>query len=226
MRAITVLALALSAPVAASAQSAGGTETETETGSYQYLTEPRRQPLGNFVDAERYRRLSKTQRSTYESIVHALEAVGRLDIVQVVTAIWGGDPGSNDGKDQFRLSVILADGAVEDLLEEGSGFTLNRALRPLPFGPVLGHVKLPSGEVVGSTGADSVKEDGRVPKIQISWLEADRRVGEIDIDYREWHNGHNHPANSDVTSELPDDGTPHYTLHEEDYGEGLVPWWR
>lgn len=219
---IAVLALALSAPVAASAQPAGGTETE----SYQYLSEPARRLLGNFVDAERYRRLTKTQRSTYESIAHALESVRRLDIVQVVTAIWGADPESDDGRDQFRLSVILVDGAVEDLLEEGSGFTKDE-FGLGPFKLWWGHVKLPNGDVVDHWGADSVREeDRRVPGIQISWLEGDRRVGEIDIDYRERRNGHNRPANSDVTDALPDDGTPHYTLHEERYGEGLVQWWR
>ena len=212
---VAVFVLALSVPVATLAQSNPG------TNSYQYLSEPGKRPLGNFVDAERYRRLTKSQRSTYESITHALESVGKLDIVQVVTAIWGADPGSTDGKDQFRLSVILADGAVEDLLLPGSGFEKSQFL-----GIGWGHVKRPDGTVVGYLGADSVRQDvRRPPSLQISWLEADPRVGEIDIDYREGSH-HNLPANSDVTDELPDDGPTHYKLHGERYGAGLVRWWR
>lgn len=216
---VSVFVLALSAPIAALAQ------PNPATNSYQYLSEPGKVPLGNFVDAERYRRLTKSQRSTYESIAHALESVGKLDIVQVVTAIWGADPGSTDGKDQFRISVILADGAVEDLLEEGSGFSkaqfgLGR------FSVGWGHVKLPDGTVVDYRGADSVRQVvHRRPALQISWLEADSRVGEIDIDYREG-SSHNLPANSDVTDELPDGGPTHYKLHVERYGAGLTRWWR
>ncbi len=205
---VAVFVLALSAPIAALAQ----------PNSYQHLSESRKAPLGNFVDAERYRRLTESQRSTYESIAHALDSVGKLHIVQVVTAIWGADPESKKGKDQFRISVILADGAVEGLLAD-SGFS---EAKWLSIG--WGHVKLPGGEVVGFGGADSVRQDGRRPALQISWLENDFRVGEIDIDYREG-SGHNLPANSDVRDKLPDGGPTHYELHVKGYGEDLKRWW-
>ena len=71
------------------------------------------------------------------------------------------------------------------------------------------------------------RQEVRRPALQISWLEDDFKIGEIDIDYREDMNGHTEPGNSDVRDELPGSGgTSHYDLHTERYGEGLVQWWR
>ena len=191
----------------------------SQESSYRHLSERGRALFQSYVDAEIYRGLRETQRTTFESIMHALDSVGKLDLIESVTAIWGdGHPEWAEGTDQFRLSVILAHGAVPQLLGDPD-FEQNRVL-----GVGLGHVKLPSGVVVGWQNADSVRQTGRRPTLQISWLEDDDRIGEIDIDYRENHNEHDEASNSDVRSELPD-GTPHYDLHTDRYGEGLFRWW-
>lgn len=88
-----------------------------------------------------------------------------------------------------------------------------------------GHVKLPNGDVVGDIGADSVRQRGRRPTLQIYWLEDDFTVGEIDIDYREGA-AHLAPANSDIRAAYG--GEPHIQLHNERYQlpPALNPWWR
>lgn len=208
------LVVVLVSLLAASADALG------QESSYRYLSERGRGLFASYVDAEVYRGLGEAQRTTFESIMHALESVSKLEIVETVTAIWGeGHPRWAAGTDQFRLSVILADGAVEDLLRDPN-FRENRFLSV-----VLGHVKLPSGVVVDYRDADSVRQRGRRPTLQISWLEDDFRIGEVDIDYRENDDGHREAGNSDVRGHLPRDGTPHYDLHTERYGEGLFRWW-
>lgn len=193
-----------------------------QASSYRYLSERGRGLFGSYVDAEIYRGLTEAQRTTFESIMHALESISMLWVVETVTAVWGeSDHPLADGRDQFRLSVILADKAVEELLEHPD---FEKDVR-LGFG--LGHVKLPSGTVLNFLHADSVRQEVRRPALQISWLEDDFKIGEIDIDYREDMNGHTEPGNSDVRDELPGSGgTSHYDLHTERYGEGLVQWWR
>ena len=70
---------------------------------------------------------------------------------------------------------------------------------------------------------DAVRGKGDLPRLQVSWLESDSRIGEIDIDYRESSESHMRPANSDVRASTA--GVPHYCLHREKYGERLVAWW-
>lgn len=192
-----------------------------QASSYRHLSERGRGLFESYVDAEIYRGLREAQRTTFESIMHALDSSSMLWVVEAVTAVWGEDHPLADGRDQFRLSVILADKAVEKLLEnpdfKNKGFLT----------PWYGHVKLPSGAVLGWRHADSVRQSGRRPTLQISWLEDDHRIGEIDIDYREGRD-HTEPGNSDVRDKLSEryGGTSHYDLHTERYGEGLVQWWR
>ena len=191
----------------------------SQESSYRHLSERGRALFESYVDAEIYRGLRESQRTTFESIMHALGSMAKLEIIESVTAIWGeGHPEWAEGTDQFRLSVILADGAVRNLLTDPN-FEQNEVL-----GVGLGHVKLPSGVVVDWQDADSVRQTGRRPTLQISWLEDDYRIGEVDIDYRENDNEHHEASNSDVRSELPD-GTPHFDLHTERYGQGLFRWW-
>ena len=159
-----------------------------------------------------YEMLSGTQRTTFESIVHALESQGHLGIVDRVTEIWGGRIGAR-GVDQFRLSVLLIPGAVGSLISHRD-YKMS----------VFGHVKLPSGDVIGAFDADSVRQRGRRPTLQISWLEDDVTVGEIDIDYRENGEGHMEPPNSDIRGRI-DGGETHYHRHVERFGH-LPEWWR
>ena len=229
------LAHLLRAAVAAAAI-AGGSATPADaqlsdgsvdiSGSYQYLSENAKNLVNRFLDengrrpgALGYNSLTESQRATFEAIVHALYAQGIFAIVDEVTAIWGEDPGSDDGEDQFRLSVTFAEGTVEFLLSHR-----DYRKHPLEFG--WGHVKLPNGDVAGWTDADSVRQTGRRPGLQISWLENDRTTGEIDIDYRENGEGHDDPANSDVRASA--EGEPHLDRHRERYRlpPALNPWWR
>lgn len=197
------------------------------TESYQHLSHDGRLLFDTFAngdsqpnDAAEYHRLNQSQRTTFESIAHALESTAKLDLVESVTAIWGEDLRSTDGRDQFRLSVILAAEAVDELLGD-SAFKKDEF-----FFVGLGHVKLPigAGAVIGSCAADSVRQRVQRPGLQISWLSDDHRIGEIDIDYREGK-GHRDASNSDVRDQLAD-GTPHYDLHVRRYGSQLEEWWR
>ena len=196
-------------------------------GSYQYLSNDAKDLVNRFLvengmphGASGYDSLTESQRATFEAIVHALYAQGIFAIVEEVTAIWGKDPTSDDGRDQFRVSVVLVDGAVEFLLA-------HREYRKAEFlGIGLGHVKLPDGDVVGHGGADSVRQVAeRRPELQISWLEADYTIGEIDIDYREG-SSHWDVANSDVRASV--EGELHLDLHRERYRRppDIDAWWR
>ena len=206
----------------ADAQPSSG--TTGAPSSYQYLS-PRAQELANEYlngleisqGAEGYNSLDASQRATFEAIVNALYAQGILAIVDRVTAIWGEEPQAG-GRHQFRLSVILVNGAVEFLLS-------HRDYRKELFG--WGHVKMPNGTLVGWLGADSVRQwDAPRPSLQISWLENDFTVGDIDIDYRENDENHSDAANSDVRASFG--GESHFDRHVERYPlpPDLNPWWR
>ena len=208
------------APVAA--QTASGSVDASR--SYQYLSQDARNLVDRFLaekglpqGARGYNSLRKSRRTTFEAIVNALYAQGIFAIVDEVTGIWGEDQQSSDGKDQFRISVRLARGAVEFLLS-------HRHYYKAPFG--WGHVKKPSGDVVEWRDADSVRQRGRRPGLQISWLEDDDTIGEIDIDYREDYEDHGGAANSDI--QASSDGEPHLDRHRERYRlpPDLNPWWR
>ena len=192
--------------------------------SYQHLSERARALADGLAGGEDgYNSLSTSERSTFEAIVHALEAEGLLRIVKAVPKTWGHGPGS--GVDQFRLSVVLANGAG-DLLRDQPDFRHS----------VFGHVKLPDGRVIDRRllafrNVDSVRQRrkadlDRQASLQISWKEENPSVGEIDIDYRGADEpGHLDPDNSDVRSQTHD-GLSHYELHVQTYGEGLQEWWR
>lgn len=195
--------------------------------SYQRLSPHVQDLVNRFLDeadlqqgAQGYNSLDVSQRATFEAIVHALYAQGILAIVDKVTKIWGANPQSDDGRDQFRISVTLAEGAVY-LLSRHRDYKRSNF-----FWIGLGHVKRPEdGTVVDYRGADSVRQRGPIPRLQISWLENDHTVGEIDIDYREGR-AHKEPANSDIRASYR--GEPHLQLHNERYQlpQDLEPWWR
>lgn len=197
----------------------------SESSSYRYLSDRGKELADGIAqDADDYnRRLTVSQRATFEAVAHALEQEGIDGLIVSVTAVWGEDPRSTDGTRQFRVSVVLAED-VERILNE-NGYVLSKR----------GHVILPTGEVEkGDRDADSARQPGRPPKLQISWLEADPTIGEVDIDYREFQlsfdvfrlgfGGHLEPNNSSVMARLPG-GRSHYSLHLDRYGPGLVRWW-
>lgn len=167
--------------------------------------------LGAAREFKAYATLTEAQRATYEAIMHALDHHELLDTIDAVTAIWG-EGRASSGADQFRLSVILSRDAPSVLKSKGFKFEDGR------------HVKLSSGRGVGS-GTVSAREPGNVPKLQVSWLESDPRIGEIDIDYRPpdardvvglIH--HLYPSNSDVRG--------YYCPHRTKYNQGgLIDWW-
>ncbi len=216
-----VAALAVTACVGGDAWTTA--QTSTSIGSYQYLSakgvelfSTSAARLGVPASPQGYNSLSEAQRVTFEAIVHALEHEGLLHIVETVTVIWGEafQPNgllSTQGLDQFRISVVLIPSTVEVLLQ-AHGYNHNRR----------GHVKLPDGSRRGD-GTDSARQPGRVPKLQVSWIEDDPTVGEIDIDYREFGIGHMSPGNSDVR-DRDGGGIPHYQLHINRYG--FTEWWK
>ena len=200
----------------------------TVLGSSYDLLSPRGQELfaGN---ADSYNRLELSRRTTFHAIIHALEAADLDHLVESVDRIWGALPSSSEGRHQYRLSVTLTKGAVEELESRGD------------FSGGVGHVKRADGRLVGGMGplglgffaalvrTDSVRQkrsDISPASIQISWLRGERTVGDIDIDYVEKRNiqDHNSPRNSDVTFQFRG-GEPHYLLHLRTFG-GLPEWWR
>ena len=187
-------------------------------GTYSHLSQEAAyffsQFSGTSDPSESYGSLEESQKATYEAIMHALKSEGLINIVSEVTAIWGVSK-SKDGRSQYRLSVKLASGAVEYLLNRSDYHHISR-----------GHVKLKTGKLYGIRDADSVKDRDGVPTLQISWLEDDFTIGDIDIDYRKLFQGHNNPANSDVRSFNSHTKEFHYDKHIEEYGDGLLPWWR
>ena len=200
----------------------------SQSGSYHHLSDRGRELADGIAqDADDYNRLTVSQRATFEAVVHALEREGIDGLIVSVTAVWGAD-GSRDGTRQFRISVVLVKD-VERILS-GNGYDVKRR----------GHVILPTGEENGDSDADSARQPGRPPKLQISWLEADPTIGEVDVDYRPFHRiidsinfvfpfipvpgRHLDPDNSNVMARLPG-GRSHYSLHLERYGPGLFPWW-
>ena len=150
--------------------------------------------------------------------MHALLAQGLLDIVADVTAIWGEDPQSTQGLDQFRLSVTLSDEAIARLRANG-----------YPAGGRNAHVKLADGGSVSRSDAATARQPGDGASMQVSWKVSRPTVGEIDIDYIPYGGwefwravnlltilgfGHGSPQNSDVRADLP--GIPsNYDEHVE-----------
>ena len=62
------------------------------------------------------------------------------------------------------------------------------------------------------------------PNSLLPWLEEDRTVGDIDIDYRAMHEGHHHPSNSDIRAGIAG-GETHHERHVEKFGY-IQDWWR
>ena len=199
-------------------------------GSYQHVSDSAKIFIDRLIgnnnghpdDAAAYNARPESERTTFEAIMHALEAEGVLDLVTGITAIWGEIPRSTQGLDQFRLSVTLAAGTPARL--RASGF-------PGRKGP---HVKLPDGRRVAPRDAATARQGGGVPSIQVSWLKRDAAaggelVGEIDIDYISFGRldflgfGHSSPQNSDIRADRL--GIPsNYDTHIRRYGL-LERWW-
>lgn len=209
--------------------------------SWDFLS-PRGQEL--FADgAASYNRLEESRRTTFHAIIHALEAVDLDHLVVSVDEIWGALPSSSEGRHQHRLSVTLTKGAVEELesrddfTKHGCGGHVKRADGQLVGWPEwtgrLGPLAQPVGHLErflrGCRDTDSVRQR-RSPispaSMQISWLEDEPAIGDIDIDYVEKSKYRQHisPRNSDVTFQFPE-GEPHYLLHLRTFG-GLPEWWR
>lgn len=213
-------------------------------GSYHYLSDRAKMLIdglegvgdgdGQLNDAAAYNALEESKRTTFESIMHALEVQNLLHLVARVTAIWGeispspaprGVPSRPpSGGDQFRISVTLVEGAPEQLAN--SGYSLKQK------GP---HVKLSDGEVKGWRDSTTARQSGGHPSMQVSWLKqtptvGEPTVGEIDIDYIEFGFlaflglGHADIRNSDVRADLLG-YTSNYEAHVRRYGDGLERWW-
>ena len=195
--------------------------------SYQFLSNPARATIdrlpgvgdedGQSDDSAVYNALEESDRTTFEAIMHALEAQGLLNLVTGVTAIWGEIPRSTQGMDQFRLSVTFAAGAPERFRRSEYGGSGNP------------HVKLSNGNRVGWRDAATARQSGGHPSMQVSWLKRNPTVGEIDIDYVPFGAldffgfGHSSPQNSDVRAD-PLGEPSNYDRHVRRYGH-LERWW-
>ena len=177
---------------------------------YENLPERAKWLLGTAGTEEQYHGLPDAERATYEAVVHALDHYGLLESVDAVTQIWGEAEWSltarPSGANQFRLSVIFSRDATRRFWDAGFRFEGG------------GHVKLANGQRRGGRHTWSTREPGNPPKLQISWLRADPRLGEIDIDYRPLRSAqHVQAANSDVRDQY--NGVPHVCGYEEKYGD-------
>ena len=104
-----------------------------------------------------------------------------IDFVEGVTGIWGVRPDDDEGRHQFRLSVVFDPALAEILDGAGTNFRTRE----------WGHVLMPGGDDDSGftsfdvrTDAESYEENTNLtPRIQISYLRSDPSVGEIDIDF-------------------------------------------
>lgn len=125
---LSMMRIAVAALVVALCLSAGDSGSQPSSGpvgppnSYQYLSADAAMLIDRYLASkdlpqgpEGYETLSESQRTTFESIAHALESQGDLGIVAEVTKVWGERRGAR-GVDQFRISVVLIRGAVAALL--------------------------------------------------------------------------------------------------------------
>ena len=193
-------------------------EEQGAASGYELLPDRGKWLLGAAGAPTTYRTLTVAQQATYEAIIHALDHHKLLGIVDAVTAVWGEECQGNgllstNGAEQFRLSVVLSQDAPTRLWE--SKFEFDRR----------GHVRRSNGSSANRYNTDSAREPGDLPKLQVSWLRDDPRIGEIDIDYRSlWSVRHLDPENSDVREVNPQ-GIPHYCLYRAKYGDELTDWW-
>ena len=178
---------------------------------YENLPERAKWLLGTAGTEEQYRSLPEAERATYEAVVHALDHYSLLESVDAVTQIWGEAEWSltprPSGTNQFRLSVIFSRDATRRFWEKGFRFTGG------------GHVKLSNGRLRGNRHTWSARGPGNPPTLQMSWVRADPRIGEIDIDYRPLQSGmpHVQAANSDVRDQY--NGVGHVCSYQEKYGD-------
>ena len=211
-------------------KAAWGVIQPSDSSSYQYLSEPAKEFVDQLVgdddgqldDAAAYDSLEQSKRTTFEAIMHALDGQGLLDIVTRVTAIWGEEPNSNEGRDQFRISVALVEGVKDRLASVG--YVINGR----------GHVKKANGDLKDEEYSDTARQPGGFPSLQVSWLVSKPTVGEVDIDYVPYglmsfitfefltRRGHFSPENSDVRAEVGN--TRNYDTHVRGYGY-LEEWW-
>ncbi|MDA2933951.1 hypothetical protein MYX82_06365 [Acidobacteria bacterium AH-259-D05] len=147
--------------------------------------------------------LQPDRRRVFHAIIRALyneilpQKVRVIDFLESVTGIWGLRYGDDEGKHQFRLSVVWKPD-LDQLLREEKLSNFPRSLG--------GHVLLPGEdndpmfdgfEVKGGT---TYRQTGREPKLQLSYLREDPTVGEIDIDFHGGWGCHLTPSNSDPGS--------------------------
>ncbi|MDE2934510.1 MAG: hypothetical protein OXS47_11700 [Chloroflexota bacterium] len=213
--------------------------------SYHHLSTRGRQLFDDLAQrrgeadfAAAYNDLRVSQRTTFEAIIHAMEFLDIDQYVQTVDKIWGKatiSEWADEGRHQFRLSVTLTEDATKSLRARDD-------FRSEPFG----HVKQPNGDLVGGSQRDVVgltkylldailgqtdcvrQESGAgEASLQVSWLQDNPTVGDIDIDYRVLGERHTEPDNSDIRSST--DTTPHFDIHILTYGgsaNALPNWWR
>jgi hypothetical protein len=122
-----------------------------------------------------------------------------IDFVDTVKGIWGFRLNNDQGRHQFRLSVTWRQGLAQAL--NGS--------RNFPSA-VGGHVLMPvnrGGDDDEAFTKFDVKRNTPThrharpePKLQISYLESDPTIGEVDVDFHGGLGCHLTPSNSDVGS--------------------------
>jgi len=151
-------------------------------------------------------RLSEERINTVRGLVRAslVEVTSGSPLsafIQEIRGVWGVRPRNPQGKHQFRLSVYFKTG-VRDALDQSKAF--NKAAFPHVLLPVR-HGGDDDPEFKDFTSGREPKtwrqEADDPPRLQVSLLNADERIGEIDVDFHSWsHECHNVPANSDVAS--------------------------
>ena len=123
-----------------------------------------------------------------------------IDFLEAVHGIWGVRPNDMQGKHQFRVSVKLRPGVrkvLKDSVELGHG-TMGHVLTAVVKGgdddPAFQDFQVESSFLKVDTHRANFS-----PSLQISYLQADNTIGEIDVDF-DTGPCHLKPANSDVRS--------------------------
>ena len=172
-------------------------------------------------------KLSPDRQALFDAIVRAAfvqleDSAGKttgtrvIDFVEAVHGIWGVRAGEKEGRRMFRVSVRLSP-QTRASLDGSSNISKNfsgHVLLPVAVGgdddPAFSAFEIRTGsEVV------TFRQHGPRPNLQISLLEKDERVGEIDLDFDTgcgpWpiKKCHCRPANSDFGSHAGAGGESH-----------------
>jgi hypothetical protein len=126
-----------------------------------------------------------------------------IDFLEAVHGIWGVRPNDSEGRHQFRMSVKFRPG-LRAVLRNSNELDGGSSGPHVLAAVATGGDDDPTFQGFSVTTAAQTHRTGPQPKLQVSYLEADNTIGEIDVDF---DSGlcHLTPGNSDVRAQTGPD---------------------